>query len=64
MTDENQQIKKIYNDILLLSRDSANKKRDVMALASYGKKAIPFIQESPMLLVMMLKGLEIEFKPR
>jgi hypothetical protein len=42
--DEEQQMRKIYNDILL-SRDSADKKKDVSALASYGKKAIPFIQE-------------------
>ena len=38
------QMKKIYNDILL-SRDSAIKKKSVKALASYGKKAIPLIQE-------------------
>jgi hypothetical protein len=37
-------MKKIYDDILL-SIDSTNKKRGVRALASYGKKAIPFIQE-------------------
>jgi hypothetical protein len=42
--DEDQQMKKIYNNILL-SRDSAIKKKGVKALASYGKKAIPFIQE-------------------
>ena len=42
--EEDQQVKKIYNDILL-SRDSADKKKGVKALASYGKKAIPFIQE-------------------
>jgi hypothetical protein len=37
-------MKKLYNDILL-STDSADKKKGVRALASYGKKAIPFIQE-------------------
>ena len=37
-------MKKIYNDILL-SRDSADKKKGVRTLASYGKKAIPFIQQ-------------------
>jgi hypothetical protein len=43
-SDEEQQMKKIYDDILL-SIDSSNKKKDVRALASYGKKAIAFIQE-------------------
>jgi hypothetical protein len=42
--EEEQHIKKIYDDILL-STDSTNKKKGVRALASYGKKAIPFIQE-------------------
>jgi hypothetical protein len=42
--DEEEQMKKIYNDILL-SRDSADKKKGVRTLASYGKKAIPFIQQ-------------------
>ena len=42
--DEEEQIKKIYYDILL-SRDSADKKKGVRTLASYGKKAIPFIQQ-------------------
>jgi hypothetical protein len=37
-------MKKLYNDILL-STDSADKKKGVRALASYGKKAIPLIQE-------------------
>jgi hypothetical protein len=37
-------MKKIYDDILL-STDSANKKRGVRTLANYGIKAIPFIQE-------------------
>jgi hypothetical protein len=37
-------MKKIYDDILL-STDSANKRRGVRTLANYGKKAIPFIQE-------------------
>jgi hypothetical protein len=43
-SDEEQQIKKIYDDILL-STDSTNKKKGVRVLASYGRKAIPFIQE-------------------
>jgi len=43
-SDEAQQMKKIYDDILS-SKDSAVKKKGVRALASYGKKAIPFIQE-------------------
>ena len=42
--EEQNQMKKIYNDILL-STDSTDKKKGVKALASYGKKAIPFIQE-------------------
>jgi hypothetical protein len=42
--EQEHQMKKIYNDILL-SRDSAIKKKSVKALASYGKKAIPLIQE-------------------
>ena len=37
-------MKKIYDDILL-STDSSNKKKGVKALANYGKKAIPFIQD-------------------
>jgi hypothetical protein len=37
-------MKKIYDDILF-STDPLNKKKGVKALASYGKKAIPFIQE-------------------
>jgi hypothetical protein len=41
---EEEQMKKIYNDILL-SRDSTEKKKGVNALASYGKKAIPIIQQ-------------------
>jgi hypothetical protein len=44
LSDKEQQMKKIYNHILL-SGDSAIKKKGVKALASYGKKAIPFIQE-------------------
>jgi hypothetical protein len=43
-SDEEQQMKKIYDDIML-STDSTNKKKGVKALASYGKKAIPLIQE-------------------
>jgi hypothetical protein len=42
--EEQNQMKKIYNDILL-STDSTDKKKGVRALASYGKKAIPFIQQ-------------------
>jgi hypothetical protein len=42
--EEQNQMKKIYNDILL-STDSTDKKKGVRALASYGKKAIRFIQE-------------------
>ena len=42
--DEEEQMKKIYNDILL-SRDSTEKKKGVKALANYGKKAVPFIQQ-------------------
>jgi hypothetical protein len=42
--EQEQQMNKIYNDILL-SRDSAEKKKYVKALASYGKIAIPLIQE-------------------
>ena len=41
---EKKQMKKIYDDILF-STDPLNKKKGVKALASYGKKAIPFIQE-------------------
>jgi hypothetical protein len=43
LSDEEQQMKKIYDDILL-STNSADKKKGVSALASYGKKAIPLIQ--------------------
>jgi hypothetical protein len=43
-SDEEQQMKKLYHNIVL-STDSSNKKQSVRALASYGKKAIPFIQE-------------------
>ncbi len=43
-SDEEQQMKKIYNNILL-SRDSTEKKKGVRALSSYGKKAIPLIQQ-------------------
>jgi hypothetical protein len=44
LSSDEEQMKKIYDDILL-STDSANKKRGVRELANYGKKAIPFIQE-------------------
>ena len=43
-SENKQQIKKIYNDILLTT-DSNTKKKGVKALTSYGKKAIPLIQE-------------------
>jgi hypothetical protein len=43
-SEEEQQMKRIYNNILL-SRDSTEKKKGVKALSSYGKKAIPLIQE-------------------
>ena len=42
--EQEQQMKKIYNNILL-SRDSTEKKKGVKALSSYGKIAIPRIQE-------------------
>ena len=42
--EEQKQMKKIYNDISS-STDPTDKKKGVRALASYGKKAIPFIQE-------------------
>jgi len=42
--EQEQQMRKIYNNILL-SRDSTEKKKDVKALASYGKIAIQLIQE-------------------
>jgi hypothetical protein len=44
LSSEEEQMKKIYNDILL-SIDYTNKRKGVMALASFGKKAIPLIQE-------------------
>jgi hypothetical protein len=44
-SDEEQQMKKIYDDILLLSTDYSSKRKGVKALDSYGKKAIPLIQE-------------------
>jgi hypothetical protein len=44
LSSDEEQMKKLYNDILL-STDSADKKKGVRALASYGKKAIPLIQE-------------------
>jgi hypothetical protein len=43
-SDQEQQMKKIYNDILTC-RDSTEKKKGVRALSSYGKKAIPLIQK-------------------
>jgi hypothetical protein len=36
-SDEEQPMKKIYDNIVL-STDSTNKKKDVRALANYGKK--------------------------
>jgi hypothetical protein len=44
LSSDEEQMKKIYNDILS-STDSINKKKGVRVLASYGKKAIRFIQE-------------------
>ena len=44
MSSDEEHMKKMY-DSILLSTDSTNKKKGVRALASYGKKAIPFIQE-------------------
>jgi hypothetical protein len=44
LSSEEEQMKKIYDDVLL-SIDSTNKKKGVMALATFGKKAIPLIQE-------------------
>jgi hypothetical protein len=43
-SDQEQQMKKIYDDILL-STDSTIKKKGVRALAGYGKKAISLIQD-------------------
>ena len=43
-SDDEQQMKKIYDDILS-SKNSTNKEKGIKALASYGKKAIPYIQE-------------------
>jgi hypothetical protein len=37
-------MEKIYNDILS-STDCSSKKKGMRALSSYGKKAIPFLQE-------------------
>ena len=42
--EEQKQMKKIYNDILI-SGESTEKKKDVRALSCYGKKAIPLIQQ-------------------
>jgi hypothetical protein len=44
LSSDEEQMKKIYHDILL-STDSTNKKKGVRALADYRRKAIPFIQE-------------------
>jgi hypothetical protein len=44
LSSDQEQMKKIYEDILL-STDSTDKKKGVKALASYGKKAISLIQE-------------------
>ena len=43
-SDEDQQMKKIYDNILL-SSDFTDKKKGVRILASYGKRAVPFIQQ-------------------
>jgi hypothetical protein len=45
LPSDEEQMKKIYDDSLLLSTDYTSKKKGVKALASYGKKAIPLIQE-------------------
>jgi hypothetical protein len=42
--EQEQQMEKRYNNILL-STDSTEKKKGVKALASYGKKAVPLIQK-------------------
>jgi hypothetical protein len=44
LSSDEEQMKNIYDDILS-SADSTDKKKGVKALAGYGKKAIPFIQE-------------------
>ena len=44
MSSDEEHMKRIYDDILL-STDSSNKKKGVRGLASYGKKAIPYIQQ-------------------
>jgi hypothetical protein len=41
---EQQQMKKIYNNILS-SGDSDVKKKGLRILANYGRKAVPFLQE-------------------
>jgi hypothetical protein len=41
---EEEEMRKIYNDIIL-SVDFPNKKKADNAMGTYGKKSIPFIQE-------------------
>ncbi len=44
MSAEDEEIRKIYNDVIL-SVDSLNKKKAVNTLGTYEKKAVPLIQE-------------------
>ena len=44
MSAEEEEIRKIYNDVIL-SIDALNKKKAVNTLGTYGKKAVPLIQE-------------------
>ena len=44
MSAEEEEIRKIYNDVIL-SVDALNKKKAVNTLGTYGKKAVPLIQE-------------------
>jgi hypothetical protein len=44
LSAEEEEIRKIYNDVIL-SVDSLNKKKAVNTLGTYGKKAVPLIQE-------------------
>ena len=44
MSAEEEEIRKIYNDVIL-SVDALNKKKAVNTLGTYGKKAVPLIQK-------------------
>jgi hypothetical protein len=44
LSAEEEEIRKIYNDVIL-SVDALNKKKAVNTLGTYGKKAVPLIQE-------------------